>query len=107
VVHGATQGIDRGIDRKVAMSITGHRMEAVYNSYNIADLADIAKATAKLDDEQKTLGGSQGLAKVASQRVQGPQPLKVEVELSQKDSWWAHQDSNLGPTDYESAALTD
>ena len=20
--------------------------------------------------------------------------------------WWAHQDSNLGPTDYESAALT-
>ena len=21
--------------------------------------------------------------------------------------WWAHQDSNLGPTDYESAALTD
>src|SRR3990172_9204476 len=23
-----------------------------------------------------------------------------------RDSWWAHQDSNLGPTDYESAALT-
>jgi hypothetical protein len=22
------------------------------------------------------------------------------------DSWWARQDSNLGPTDYESAALT-
>ncbi len=20
--------------------------------------------------------------------------------------WWAHQDSNLGPTDYESGALT-
>ena len=98
---------DRGIDRKVAMSITGHRTEAVYNRYNIADLADIAKATAKLDDEQKTLGDSQGLAKVASQGVQGPQPLKVEVELSQRDGWWAHQDSNLGPTDYESAALTD
>jgi hypothetical protein len=24
-----------------------------------------------------------------------------------EDTWWAHQDSNLGPTDYESAALTD
>jgi len=22
------------------------------------------------------------------------------------DSWWARQDSNLGPTDYESIALT-
>ena len=22
------------------------------------------------------------------------------------DGWWAHQDSNLGPADYESAALT-
>jgi hypothetical protein len=24
----------------------------------------------------------------------------------QEGSWWAHQDLNLGPTDYESAALT-
>lgn len=23
-----------------------------------------------------------------------------------KQKWWAHQDSNLGPTDYESGALT-
>ena len=23
-----------------------------------------------------------------------------------KGEWWARQDSNLGPTDYESAALT-
>ena len=23
-----------------------------------------------------------------------------------ESKWWAHQDSNLGPTDYESAALT-
>ena len=25
---------------------------------------------------------------------------------SLEDSWWAHLDSNQGPTDYESAALT-
>ena len=25
---------------------------------------------------------------------------------SGKKDWWAHQDSNLGPTDYESGALT-
>ena len=23
-----------------------------------------------------------------------------------REEWWAHQDSNLGPTDYEPAALT-
>jgi hypothetical protein len=28
------------------------------------------------------------------------------LDFSQKNSWWARQDLNLGPTDYESAALT-
>ena len=28
------------------------------------------------------------------------------VFIFQQDSWWAHLDSNQGPTDYESAALT-
>jgi hypothetical protein len=27
-------------------------------------------------------------------------------EISQVLRWWAHQDSNLGPSDYESDALT-
>ncbi len=26
--------------------------------------------------------------------------------VAQRDGWWARQDLNLGPTDYESAALT-
>ena len=79
------------------MSITGHRTEAVYNRYNIADLAYIAKATAKLEEEQKAVGDSQ----VASYEIQAEQPFRVEIELSQQDSWWAHQDLNLGQTDYE------
>ncbi len=28
------------------------------------------------------------------------------AELRAQMSWWAHQDSNLGPTGYEPAALT-
>ena len=28
------------------------------------------------------------------------------AELTVWVGWWAHQDLNLGPTDYESAALT-
>ena len=27
-------------------------------------------------------------------------------QLNRKGKWWAHQDSNLGQTDYESATLT-
>ena len=30
---------------------------------------------------------------------------RLGPELKNK-IWWAHQDSNLGPTDYESVALT-
>ena len=31
---------------------------------------------------------------------------KVDLVGFNKESWWAHQDLNLEPTDYESAALT-
>jgi hypothetical protein len=27
-------------------------------------------------------------------------------DVSERNAWWAHQDLNLEPTDYESAALT-
>ena len=30
----------------------------------------------------------------------------VEFELDYTRKWWAHQDLNLGPIDYESTALT-
>jgi hypothetical protein len=33
--------------------------------------------------------------------------ISVEREFQEWEVWWARQDSNLGPTDYESAALTD
>lgn len=29
-----------------------------------------------------------------------------ERKVEDNNFWWAHQDSNLGPTDYESGALT-
>jgi hypothetical protein len=35
--------------------------------------------------------------------------MKIEMgenELNSLECWWARQDLNLGPTDYESAALT-
>ena len=35
------------------------------------------------------------------------QTVVVEIEMAQQDGKWAQQDSNLRPTDYESAALTD
>lgn len=35
-----------------------------------------------------------------------PLVLRDAKSKKNKESWWAHQDSNLGPTDYESGALT-
>jgi hypothetical protein len=35
-----------------------------------------------------------------------PKATCPQITYSLEDGWWAHQDSNLGPTDYESAALT-
>ena len=31
---------------------------------------------------------------------------KTRRDVSYCFNWWAHEDSNLGPTDYESGALT-
>jgi Stage II sporulation protein len=44
-----------------------------------------------------TRGGASTLEGVYNKRV----------GISGVENWWARQDSNLGPTDYESAALTD
>jgi integrase-like protein len=93
---------DRGVDRHVAMNITGHRTENAYNRYNILDMGDIADTTSKLDAEQN----SHTLAIPQQSAQSDGQPLKVEVEISQHHGRWAQQDSNLRPTDYESAALT-
>ncbi len=36
----------------------------------------------------------------------GANRLAFSPRLFDASGWWAHQDSNLEPTDYESAALT-
>ena len=36
----------------------------------------------------------------------GPSDARNGLALVQRSGWWALQDSNLQPTDYESAALT-
>jgi hypothetical protein len=33
-------------------------------------------------------------------------PDRKKLELFPENGWWARQDSNLGPMDYESTALT-
>lgn len=46
-----------GIPRKVAMQISGHKTEAVYQRYAIVSARDVREAGAKLDrffEEQRT-----------------------------------------------------
>jgi hypothetical protein len=63
---------------------------------------DPRDAARRLDDRQKSCS----LAAVQQVLQNDEHSLKGEIELSQQDGWWAQQDSNLRPTDYESAALT-
>ena len=76
---------DRGVDRHVAMKITGHRTESVYNRYNIVDLKDIAKATATLDAEQDAENNKNSHNSATSGQPAPPQeqPLNVEVGVIQ------------------------
>ena len=97
---------DAHVSRKVAMAITGHKTESMYARYNIVDLSRISEATDILDAEQ---GNHPQAHKTATNGQSAPSDERLAVSKgtqNQGDGWWAHQDLNLGPTDYESAALT-
>ena len=104
------------------MKTGGWQMEAMLRRYHIIDKTELLDASAKLDAEQGQV--SQPSRKPAQQPAQKSgidyslttihgfkQPNEkleaTEVQISQQDGWWAQQDLNLRPTDYESAALTD
>jgi len=52
---GARNLVRAGVDRKVAMAITGHRTESVFSRYNITDGLDLAEAAEKLVAYVETL----------------------------------------------------
>ena len=95
-----------GIPRKVAMAITGHKTESTYQRYNIVDLSRVSAATDVLDSQQRN--GPQAHKPATNSQPASSQKERAERESvqNQGNEWWAHQDLNLGPTDYESAALT-
>jgi hypothetical protein len=60
----------------------------------------------------QTLDASDGedgwdeLSVTAVHKLLAPRSSSIAYRLNDKVGWWARQDLNLGPTDYESAALT-
>jgi integrase len=118
---GAKGMVDRGVDRNVAMKIGGWQTEAMLRRYHIIDKTELLDASAKLDAEQgQDPQPSRKAAQLPAQQSHidyslttsnGLEPPNekleaTEVQTSQQDGWWAQQDLNLRPTDYESAALT-
>jgi hypothetical protein len=58
--------------------------------------------------QENPAGYSTVIVSVGSKRVSAGTrgTPESQVALGDVGSWWARQDLNLGPTDYESAALT-
>jgi integrase len=51
---GVRNLIRAGVQQSVAMKISGHRTNSVFERYNIIDEADLAEAARKLDERQKS-----------------------------------------------------
>ncbi len=97
---------DAHVPRKVQMAITGHKTESMYLRYNIVDLSRVSDATDIPDAEQKNESQAHKVATNGQSASTQEEHAGDETLQNQANAWWAHQDSNLGPTDYESAALT-
>jgi len=108
-VNGA---IGRGVSASTIMKIGGWDTPATMERYHIVNKKELEDAAERLDAEQaKPRQGT--VTETVTAKPVDVAPLKIEVvEVvekqgeEKKDDWWAHQDLNLGPTDYESAALT-
>jgi len=84
-----------GVTESVAMKISGHKTSNVFRRYDIVDEQDIRNVTERLEAQAHTNGiQEQGMTN------------QLEKQAEKQEVKWAQQDSNLRPTDYESAALT-
>jgi integrase len=98
---------DAHVPRRVQMAITGHKTESMYLRYNIVDLSRVSEATDILDADQGNGSQAHKVATNGQSASTQENDALDETLQNQANARWAHQDSNLGPTDYESAALTD
>ena len=128
--RSAVRNFDKnGVSQIVAMMISGHKTASVYKRYRIVPENDIRETLRKVEqaiEEQKktptrplhdwkgrTMNPIIEPAHIPhnlhhSSATRYPHSTQSNMQLRDcsRDSWWARQDSNLGPTDYESAALT-
>jgi integrase len=97
----ASRLVMAGVNLRQVQELMGHK--SILTTMRYAHLAPegLTEAVQLLVRRTSTATSTDRNGPRISMLQDGPNPLAL-----QEDSWWAHQDSNLGPTDYESAALT-
>ncbi len=95
----APQGADDMVDLEGQISNRSH-LEPQWNPVDLTDMVNSEGLTSNLphlEPRTPSVDPSDVLRKAQN---------SVSPRLKARTTWWAHQDSNLGPMDYESTALT-
>jgi hypothetical protein len=118
---GVRNRIRAGVDRDVARKIVGHKTDSIFSRYNITETRDQVAAFERLDaylatEREKArprprseppgdhFGFATGMLRAYPRRRDRPRDHLGAANARFFE--WARQASNLGPTGYEPAALT-
>ena len=84
-----------------------HRWSALAELTRAIDVEATTSLEPRWDSEsnRRQGNGERNPSLSAMEVLKEPSQIDVAAHLT-RERWWAHQDLNLEPTDYESAALT-
>jgi integrase len=97
----ASRLVMKGVSLRKVQELMGHKSILMTMRYAHLAPEGLAEAVQVLVRSTGTATSTSPAGQASCQL-----PEHANALVPEEDEWWAHQDSNLGPTDYESAALT-